>query len=853
MYKGVIVLLHALGLSVCLFFLGTIFSSPILDLPRDISCLSYNPTTSNGKLLSPENTVDEVSIRKDLEVISLHTKCIRTYTVLFGAEHIPSVASEFGMEVLLGAWIDEDKKRNEMEVEAVKGIIAKDKNILKIVVGNEVLFNETVSVKELISYIKEIKKVTKIPVGTGEIHLVWGSEPELAKTVDYIGVHIFPYWDGLNISHGVAEVVASLGEVQKLYPKKKVYLLETGWPSGGTNRGGSIVGIGEQRLFFKNITSALNEQKLFYNLIEAFDQPWKIYESEGRTGAHWGLYRADRSDKFDKKNVGIKTFGLWVGAISFFMSTGFFLFRRRLTLRAHIVAQYLFLILVTSTAWTIYALSHDYLLSQWIVLFLLLPSQIILYTIAVGHMLMVLKVYGKEPELDLPLLQGGGLTNKKYTPFVSIHIPCSGEDPLQVIEAVSSCLAQEYPHFEVVLVDNNTEDVSLWKPLKEFSFGKKNLKFIHREKVQGYKAGALNLALEHTAKEAEVIAVVDSDYIVSPLWLKETVPFLTEKVKVVQCPQSYRKVSGSIFEELVRFEQKVFFEVGMKVRATSNSIIQHGTMCLIERKVLEEVGSWATWCITEDTELGVRILSKGYTLQYVPTIYGSGIAPQNFFEFSKQRFRWSYGAMRMLLSHWRLFFGFRVSGSTSSISFRQKVSYLSGWLYWYAHLLYPFFLCSAFFTSYLMLREERLFPPVSLSFTFIAFFCIEAILGLIVLRMFEKLSFKKALLVLCAGVSLTTTISFASFVGLFFRKKPFLITSKIVGNGSKIIFSLWNIRLTIILLLAFFFQIFFIIKRYGLLNFDVVVWIIGLCILSLPQVGVVVMTLAETSKEEVLD
>jgi len=125
------------------------------------------------------------------------------------------------------------------------------------------------------------------------------------------------------------------------------------------------------------------------------------------------------------------------------------------------------------------------------------------------------------------------------TPKVSVHVATYNEPPEMVIQTLNALARLDYPSFEVIVLDNNTADESLWKPVQAhcMSLGH-HFRFFHFENMKGFKAGALNKALDLTAADAEHIAVIDSDYQVSPEWLKTVVPALSDpKVAVVQAPQ----------------------------------------------------------------------------------------------------------------------------------------------------------------------------------------------------------------------------------------------------------------------------------------------------------------------------
>ena len=150
----------------------------------------------------------------------------------------------------------------------------------------------------------------------------------------------------------------------------------------------------------------------------------------------------------------------------------------------------------------------------------------------------------------------------------------------------------------------------VWKPVAAHcaTLGPR-FRFFHLNPWPGFKAGALNFALRETAPDAEIIGVVDSDYVVSPQWLRHFVPhFLSDPaVAVVQAPQAHQEWERNAFRRMCNWEFEGFFRIGMHHRNERNALIQHGTMTMVRRRALEEVGGWSEWCICEDTELGLRL------------------------------------------------------------------------------------------------------------------------------------------------------------------------------------------------------------------------------------------------------
>jgi cellulose synthase/poly-beta-1,6-N-acetylglucosamine synthase-like glycosyltransferase len=361
-------------------------------------------------------------------------------------------------------------------------------------------------------------------------------------------------------------------------------------------------------------------------------------------------------------------------------------------------------------------------------------------------------------------------------PLVSIHLPCRNEPPEVVIATVQSLLALDYPRFEVVVVDNNTTDDRLWRPLEAFcaTAGPK-VKFFHVERLEGFKAGALNYALERSDPATLLVALVDADYIVDPSWLKTVVPFFARAdVAGVQAPQAYRDFEGDTFRRLERDEYLGFFRIGMVQRNEANAIIEHGTMLVLRRSVLEAVGRWATWCIVEDAELGLRILAAGHRLIYFNRELGWGLVPPTFREYARQRERWAYGAVRIVAHHWR-----QVLGLRPGLTWRQRYHFLGGWLPWFAEVLHPVFSLMAAFVAGVILLDRRAAPALEYAYPLIGFTGLVALSTTLAYRARVGTSWRRTLAILAIGAALTPTIARSVLRGVLSSRFAFNITAKV--------------------------------------------------------------------------
>jgi cellulose synthase/poly-beta-1,6-N-acetylglucosamine synthase-like glycosyltransferase len=287
-----------------------------------------------------------------------------------------------------------------------------------------------------------------------------------------------------------------------------------------------------------------------------------------------------------------------------------------------------------------------------------------------------------------------------YLPMVSLHVPAYNEPPEVVAATLRSLAALDYPNYEVLVVDNNTPDSAAWRALEDISrqMGPR-FHFMHLEKWPGYKSGALNFALTQTDPDAEIIGSIDADYQLDPGFLRELVPaFADPRVAFIQTPQDYREYAGDPYLESTYHGYKYFFEVSMPARNEYNAIIFAGTMGLIRKSALQEIGGWDEWCITEDAEASLRMLKLGYQSIYLNRAFGQGLIPFSFDGLKRQRFRWCFGGIQILKKHWEALMPWaHWVDPHNRLSQAQRYFYLTGSLQWFTDLF------NLIFASFLVL------------------------------------------------------------------------------------------------------------------------------------------------------
>jgi hypothetical protein len=167
-----------------------------------------------------------------------------------------------------------------------------------------------------------------------------------------------------------------------------------------------------------------------------------------------------------------------------------------------------------------------------------------------------------------------------YLPFVSLQIPAYNEPPEMLIETIATAERLDYPDFEIVVVDNNTTDPAVWQPVSEYCRDRPRVRFAHVEQLDGYKSGALNLAMRSlTDDRATIVGVIDSDYLIDPRYLRDTVGhFADPSIAFVQTPQDYREYEGDPYFTACYDAYGYFFTTSMPSRNERNAIIFAGTM-----------------------------------------------------------------------------------------------------------------------------------------------------------------------------------------------------------------------------------------------------------------------------------
>jgi exo-beta-1,3-glucanase (GH17 family) len=266
-----------------------------------LHCVSYAPFRGQQSPLDPAIRIDSRQIEDDLGRLRRLTGCVRTYSTRNGLDRVAEIAERHGVKVIQGIWLGGDRMAAERDLVTAVGLAQRHpQTIRSIVVGNEVLLRGEMSAAELAATIRRVKADVPAPVTYADVWEFWLRYRELHDAVDFVTIHILPYWedDPIAARNAAAHVEAIRRRVAASLPGKEIFIGETGWPSAGRMRAGALPSPANQARVIHEVLGVAKSEGYQVNVIEAFDQPWKR-QLEGTVGGHWGLLDAwAREPKF---------------------------------------------------------------------------------------------------------------------------------------------------------------------------------------------------------------------------------------------------------------------------------------------------------------------------------------------------------------------------------------------------------------------------------------------------------------------------------------------------------------------------------------------------------------------------
>jgi len=296
-------LLSAAAVAAAWWWLGqpVALSSAPLAPGEKLECVSYAPYRDSETPINLSTRIEAWRIEEDLKQLSAVTGCVRTYSVHQGLDQVAPIAQKLGMKVLQGLWLGREKPFNQVQIDGAIAIANKYPDTIRaVVVGNEVLLRGELSPASLAEIVREVKRQVPVPVTYADVWEFWLRSPDLVSAVDFVTIHILPYWEDLPIPAAAAadHVVSIRRQVAQSFPGKEIMIGEVGWPSEGRMREGALPSRYNEARVLQDVIAKAKQENFRLNVIEAFDQPWKR-QFEGTVGGHWGLLDAQtRQPKF---------------------------------------------------------------------------------------------------------------------------------------------------------------------------------------------------------------------------------------------------------------------------------------------------------------------------------------------------------------------------------------------------------------------------------------------------------------------------------------------------------------------------------------------------------------------------
>src|SRR4051812_4236018 len=305
----------------------TLARAPI-DPDAKLMCVSYAPFRGAQTPLTPTTHIAPEQIAQDLQQLARITDCVRTYSVDNGLDQVPELAAKSGLKVIQGIWLGSNRLKNLAQISTVVRLVKEFPDVItSVVVGNEVLLRGEMTTADLAAYIRSVKAQVTVPVTYADVWEYWLRNREVYEAVDFVTIHILPYWEDFPIRarYAAGHVDSIRKRMAVAFPGKEILIGETGWPSAGRMREGALPSRTNQARVVSEILLLAKRENFRVNLIEAYDQPWKR-QLEGTVGGYWGLFDSGQRAVKYPPGEAISNYPYWKLQMGCGMALSFFVF-----------------------------------------------------------------------------------------------------------------------------------------------------------------------------------------------------------------------------------------------------------------------------------------------------------------------------------------------------------------------------------------------------------------------------------------------------------------------------------------------------------------------------------------------
>ena len=408
----------------------------------------------------------------------------------------------------------------------------------------------------------------------------------------------------------------------------------------------------------------LKAQNIQYFVVEAIDQPWKSYDLEGKAGGYWGLWNADRQQKFEWTGP-IETFPQWWVYAAWSLAAAlplmmvFLWYWPTCGWRGQLAFCGLVVLSTSAVAYGASVAAGTYMVTGEMIGWAVLAFFLVLsLAMALIQALELVETIWRRRWLREALPAAEMIARQpadRHWPKVSMHRRdlqrAAGDGDPDPRVAGRARLSRTSKSSSSTTTPRTPRCGARCRTTAR-QLGER-FRFFHFDVMKGFKAGALNYVLEPDRARRRGDRR-DRQRLHGAARLAEGAGAVfrrrQDRLRAVR-RRTIATGPATASRKCCNWEYAGFFDIGMCLRNEYDAIIQHGTMTLVRRTCMEEMDGWATWCITEDTELGLRLMENGYGAMYSRERFGHGLTPDHFAGYKKQRFRWAYGAMQIMKAH----------------------------------------------------------------------------------------------------------------------------------------------------------------------------------------------------------
>jgi exo-beta-1,3-glucanase (GH17 family) len=278
-----------------------------------LDCVSYAPFRNHQTPWNSTIVISEAQIAEDLVELARVSRCIRTYSIENGLDKVPELASKVGLQVILGVWLGRDRLKNAALINTATVLAGKYPGVISaMMVGSEVLLRGEMKAPELCEIIRSVKAQVGVPLSYADVWEFWLRNPDISKCVDFVTVHILPYWedDPVRAEDAASHTIDIRKRVALAFPGKEILIGETGWPGRGRMRAGAIPSRVNQARYIAQVIERARKENFRVNVFEAYDEPWKR-QWEGTIGSSWGLYDGETRQLKYPAGVAVTNYPFW--------------------------------------------------------------------------------------------------------------------------------------------------------------------------------------------------------------------------------------------------------------------------------------------------------------------------------------------------------------------------------------------------------------------------------------------------------------------------------------------------------------------------------------------------------------